>query len=88
MLLQMADSSGARTSSSLPQGNEARIASEEEKAARKKQYYAERNASRIYLLDEHTRWQSLMDELSLKSDKELASVLLDNYMAHKRRHFR
>jgi hypothetical protein len=59
-----------------------------DKAARKKQYYAERTASRIYLLDEHTRWRSFMDELSLKSDKELASVLLDNYMAHKGRHFR
>ncbi len=60
----------------------------EVKAARKRQYYIKRDASKVYLLDQHTRWRSLMDKLSLTSDKELASVLLDNYMAHKGRHFR
>ncbi|CAB4021924.1 Hypothetical predicted protein, partial [Paramuricea clavata] len=83
----MADETSTQASSSLPQGLEARIVTSEDKVAKKKRYYAERDASKIYLFDQHVRWRELMNELALKSDKELAAVLLDNYMSRKNQHF-
>ena len=70
------------------ESEDARFATAEDKAARKKRYYAERDATKINLLNQHTRWRELMNELELKSDKELAAVLLDNYMSRKNQHFR
>ena len=42
----------------------------------------------VLLGEQHKRWRDLLQELSLKSDKELAAILLDEYMARKERHFR
>ena len=75
----MADQGSTQVSSgSLPQSDDARFATAEDKAARKKRHNAERDATKIYLFNQHTRWRELMNELELKSDKELAAVLLDN----------
>ncbi|CAB4023038.1 Hypothetical predicted protein [Paramuricea clavata] len=82
----MVDETSTQASSSLPQGKEARIVNSEDKVAKKKRYYTERDASKIYLFDQHVRWRELMNKLALKSDKELAAVLLDNYMSRKNQH--
>ena len=85
----MADEASAQASSGpLPQGEEARFVTAEDKAARKRRYYTERDATKIYLFNQHTRWRELMNELKLKTDKELAAVLLDNYMSRKNQLFR
>ena len=41
--------------SSLPQGEEARIATAKDKAAKRKRYYAERDATKIYFFNQHVR---------------------------------
>ena len=87
----MADESSERASSeassSFP-SEEAHVVGVEDKAAKKKRYYAERDATKIYLFEQHTRWRTLMGELKLKTDRELASVLLDCYLSSKERNFR
>ena len=60
-----------------------KVVSREDVKSKKKWYSAERNATRIYLYDQFNRWQDLKEELSLKMDKELAAVLLDNYTNQK-----
>ena len=85
----MADEASAQASSDpLPQGEGARFLTAEDKASRKRRYYTERDATKIYLFDQHTRWRELMSELELKTDKELAAVLLDQYMSRKNQLFR
>ena len=66
----------------------AQLASDEDVTARRKQRRSERDATRIYLHEQHQRWRDLIQELSLKTDKELAAMLLDKYMVRKERHFR
>lgn len=87
----MADESGMQASSSLQQGEEpeeARAFTAEGKAGKRRAYYAERDASKIYLFEQLTRWRELRTELALKSDKELAAVLLDTYMSRKNQQYR
>ena len=76
----MADESGMQGSSSLSHEEEARIVTSEDKTARRKRYYAERDATKVYLFDQYVyaRWRELRNELGLKSAKELAAALLDN----------
>ena len=83
----MADEASTQASSGpLPQGEEACFVTAEDKAARKRRYYTERDATKIYLFNQHTRWREMMSELEL--NKELAVVLLDNYMSRKNQLFR
>ena len=77
----------ASSASSLPL-EVARLASDEDVTARRKQQRSEREGTRIYSGDQHKRRRDLLQELSLKSDKELAAIFLDEYMARKERHFR
>ncbi len=51
----MVDDSGSQLSTSLQQGEEIQFVTAEVKAARKRQYYVKRDASKVYLLDQHTR---------------------------------
>ena len=85
----MADEQEARasSSSSIPK-EDARLMTVEDKAVSKKRYDAQRNATRVSLMDQYTRWRDLKNYLSVKSDKELASILLDHYIANKNRRFR
>ena len=83
----MADEGSACAASSL-QIEEAKVVLREDVKSKKKRYSAERNATRIYLYDQFNRWRDLKEELSLKMDKELAAVLLDNYANQKGRRFR
>ena len=62
---------------------EVHVVNVEDKAAKRKRYYAERNGTKIYLYDQCTRWRTLKEEMTLKTDKELASVLLDFYLSSK-----
>ena len=65
-----------------------RLLSEEEKTARRKRYYAERDSSKIYLFDQHARWWELKEEVNAKADKDLATILLDHFISSKTRNFR
>jgi hypothetical protein len=65
-LFKMADESGMQASSSLQQGEEpeeARVFTGEDKAAKRRAYYAERDASKIYLFEQLARWRELRTEL-------------------------
>ena len=84
----MAEDPGAHVSGSLPAVEEARVVSAEHRTAKRKRYYAERDATKVYLFEQYERWQNLMGGLSLKSDKDLVSTLLDYYLSNKDRHFR
>ena len=82
----MADERGVSVSASSPSSlplEVARLASDEDVTARRKQQRSEREATRIYSGEQHKRWHDLLQELSLKSDKELAAILFDEYMARK-----
>ena len=65
-----------------------RSLSEEEKTARRKCYYAERDSSKIYLFDQHARWRNLKEEVNAKADKDLTTILLDHFMSRKTRNLR
>ena len=67
-------------------GGNACLTNFKDKAASVKRYDEQRNATRVSLRDHKTRWQNLEKDLSVKSDKQLAS-LLDNYIANKDRRF-
>ena len=71
--------SEARSSFSVA---EPRLATEDDKAAKRKRYYSERDSSKVYLYDQYARWRTLRDEMKLKGDKELAALLLDFYSAN------
>ena len=91
MYFKIADERSASVSSSSASSlplEVARLASDEDVTARRKQQHSQREATRIYSGDQHKRWRDLLQELSLKSEKELAAILLDEYMARKERHFR
>ena len=53
--------------------------SQRKKGADRKEYYANRDASKIYLFDLFPRWKALKDEKNLRSDKDVAQLLLDAY---------
>ena len=82
------DNAGASASGSSIQNEDARFVTLEDKAASKKRYEQQRNATRVSLMGEHARWRNLKNELSVKSDSEFASLLLDHYIAYKDRRFR
>ena len=86
----MADDSGeqvsSEASSSFPR-EQAHVLSVEDKATKKKRYYAERDATKVYLFDQHARWRTLREQMALKTDKELATILLDCYLSPKERNF-
>ena len=67
-------------------GGNACLTNFKDKAASVKRYDEQRNATSVSLRDHKTRWQNLEKDLSVKSDKQLAS-LLDNYIANKDRRF-
>ena len=52
--------------------------------ARRKKYFAERDASKIYLFSEQfERWQKLKKELGIDTNKDLAALLIDTYYTNK-----
>lgn len=84
--LSLGETAGDLTSSSVSEKTTG--ARQGEKGIQRKQYYKERDATRIYLFEQFQRWRTMKDELKLKMDKELASVLLDFYENSKKRVFR
>ena len=77
---------GAVTSSFV--SRETSQAAQVEKSVSRKQYYKERDATRIYLFEQYQKWRALKEELKLKMDKELAAVLLEFYIGSKKCIFR
>ena len=70
----MADSSEASSSSAS-----ASVVSSELAANRRKKYTAERDKTKVSLFEHFESWRDLRKRLNLKSDRELAGVLLENY---------
>ena len=71
---------GAVTSSFV--SRETSQAAQVEKSIRRKQYYKERDATRIFLFEQYQKWRALKEELKLRMDKELAAVLLEFYIGN------
>lgn len=82
------ESEGDGASSSKSLENQPRLLSDEEISANRKRYYAQRDATKVYLLQQHARWRDLKKELKAKTDSDLACLLLDNYTSNKAREFR
>ncbi|CAB3985659.1 Hypothetical predicted protein, partial [Paramuricea clavata] len=60
------------------------VVTTEDKKVKRKGYLAKRDATKICLYDEQfTRWRQLKNDLNVKTDKELATLLLDNYSSTK-----
>ena len=53
--------------------------SESEKKKKRKAYLARRDATKIYLFDTFERWRALKESKNLKSDKDVAEMLLESY---------
>ena len=49
--------------------------------ASRKDYVDRKDASKVYLLDSFALWRSFKEERNLRTDSEVAKVLLDDYMA-------
>ncbi len=47
----------------------------------RKEYVANRDASKVYLFDCFARWRSLKEERNLRTDRDVANMLLNEYMA-------
>lgn len=56
-----------------------------EKGESRKEYYAKRDASKVYLLAAFPRWRAFKDENNMKSDKDVAEFFLDAYVSTKSR---
>ena len=58
---------------------------EGDKRQKRKNYLAKRDATKVCLYEEQfARWRRLKDELGVKTDKEVAALLLDNYFDNAR----
>ena len=55
------------------------VPSSEDSKAKRKQYIAKRDSTKVALYEQFQGWRSLKDLLNLKTHKELAEILLDNY---------
>ena len=55
------------------------IPSGEELKSRRKDYTAKRDVTKIASYKQFQQWRSLKDTLKLKTDKQLAEILLDQY---------
>ena len=47
----------------------------------RKDYFTNRDASKIYLYDVFGRWREFKSEKNLRSDKDVAQLLLDAYQS-------
>ena len=59
--------------------------SESEKTKKRKAYLARRDATKIYLFDTFERWRALKESKNLKSDKDIAEMLLESYQTQQDR---
>ncbi|XP_028418257.1 uncharacterized protein LOC114543497 isoform X2 [Dendronephthya gigantea] len=50
----------------------------------RKEYYASRDASKVYLLGSFPRWRAFKEQHKLRTDKDVADMLLDSYLAMNR----
>ncbi|CAB4043855.1 Hypothetical predicted protein [Paramuricea clavata] len=46
----------------------------------RKEYYANRDSSKIYLFDCFPRWRAFKEQHNLRTDKDVANMLLDGYV--------
>ena len=49
--------------------------------ASRKEYIAYRDASKVYSFDCFARWRALKEERNLMTDRDVANLLLDEYVA-------
>ena len=55
------------------------VPSSEDSKAKRKQYIAKRDSTKVALYEQFQRWRSVKELLNFKTDKELTEILLDNY---------
>jgi hypothetical protein len=56
------------------------------KKASRKDYYARRDASRVYLFENFAPWREFKKKHGLKTDTDIAEMLLENFDATKSSH--
>ena len=71
--------SDPKPSSSNPSSSGTNI----EKKAGRKDYYARRDASRVYLFENFAPWREFKKKHGLKTDADVAEMLLENFDATK-----
>ena len=69
--------SDSKASSSNPTSSSANLA----EIASRKDYYGKRGSSRIYLYELLPRWRKFKDTHALKTDADVAQILLDSFDA-------
>ncbi|CAB3989580.1 Hypothetical predicted protein [Paramuricea clavata] len=70
-----------RTPSTSGESNLPSSTSHRKKGASRKEYFANRDASKVYLLDIFPRWKEFKKERNIRSDKDVAEMLLDAYQS-------
>ena len=61
--------------------SESNLPSSRKKGASRKEYFANRDASKVYLFDIFPRWREFKKERNIRSDKDVAEMLLDAYQS-------
>ena len=55
------------------------------KTEKRKAYIARRDASKVYLYDVFGRWRAFKESKGIKSDKDVAEMLLESYQTQENR---
>ena len=55
------------------------------KMEKRKAYIARRDASKVYLYDVFERWRAFKESKGIKSDKDVAEMLLESYQTQENR---
>ena len=70
----MADGEG-----SLPSGSSTSLPAAGTKTAKRKEYHAKRDATKVCLLESYERWKEVKKKHNFTKDVEVANMLLDCY---------
>ena len=53
---------------------------DEDRKSKRRKYFSERDATKVYLHDQINRWRQLKEQVDVKTDKEVAALLLDHFL--------
>ena len=56
---------------------------DEDRKSKRRKYFSERDATKVYLHDQINRWRQPKEQVHVKTDKEVAALLLDHYFSAK-----
>ena len=54
---------------------------DEDRKSKRRKYFSERDATKVYLHDQINRWRQLKEQADVKTEKEVAALLLDHYFS-------